>query len=331
MTGIRTRRMRRCTRPSSRASRASTSVLTRSAARQKATRLRCLAASTPSAIARVPSRVLCESWLTGRNQKGKLLPEVHEDGRRCRSSAPHARGGRRGSSSPLRYKRRTADDDAAVAEAYVNGVSTRKMAAVTKALMGEEISRSAVSRVTKRLDAEVEALRSAKIEGAFPYLYLDATFLDTRWARKVENVSALVAYGVGMDGMRTLLGVTIGAEESEESWAELLGQLLDRGLSGVQLVIADGHRGLANAVRRLLPEMKLQRCVVHSSAMCSRRRHSGFLHVLRRRSRRSSRRPRGPRRRSESTSSRPASASWCRRRSSASSRASTRRPSTSIP
>ena len=162
-----------------------------------------------------------------------------------------------------RYKRRTADVDAAVAEAYVNGVSTRKMAAVTKALMGEEISRSAVSRVTKRLDAEVEALRSAQIEGAFPYLYLDATFLDARWARKVENVSALVAYGVGMEGMRTLLGVTIGAEESEESWAELLGQLLDRGLSGVQLVIADGHRGLANAVRRLLPEVKLQRCVVH--------------------------------------------------------------------
>src|SRR5690606_29155640 len=103
-----------------------------------------------------------------------------------------------------RYKRRTTDIDAAVAEAYVNGVSTRKMAAMTKALMGEEISRSTVSRVTKRLDAEVEALRSAKIEGAFPYLYLDATFLDARWARKVENVSALVAYGVGMDGMRTL-------------------------------------------------------------------------------------------------------------------------------
>jgi len=160
-----------------------------------------------------------------------------------------------------RYKRRITDVDAAVTEAYVNGVSTRKMAAVTKALMGEKISRSSVSRVTKRLDAEVEALRAAQIEGPFPYL--DATFLDARWARKVENVSALVAYGVSMDGHRTLLGVTIGAEESEDSWADLLTQLLNRGLSGVQLVIADAHRGIAAAVRRLLPEVKQQRCVVH--------------------------------------------------------------------
>jgi len=162
-----------------------------------------------------------------------------------------------------RYRRRTEDLDAAISEAYVSGVSTRKMAKVTEALMGEGVSRSAVSRVTKRLDAEVEDLRSARIEGEFPYLYLDATFLDARWARKVENVSALVAYGIGADGHRHLLGVTLGSEESEESWSDLLGQLLDRGLSGVQLVIADAHRGIAAAVRRLIPEAKQQRCVVH--------------------------------------------------------------------
>jgi len=162
-----------------------------------------------------------------------------------------------------RYHRRTEDLDAAISEAYVSGVSTRKMAKVTEALMGEGVSRSAVSRVTKRLDAEVQELRTARLEGEFPYLYLDATFLDARWARKVENVSALVAYGIGADGHRHLLGVTLGSEESEESWSDLLGQLLDRGLTGVQLVIADAHRGIAAAVRRLLPEAKQQRCVVH--------------------------------------------------------------------
>ena len=94
-------------------------------------------------------------------------------------------------------------------------------------------------------------------------LYLDATFLDARWARKVENVSALVAYAVGPEGHRRLLAVTLGAEESQQSWSELLEQLQDRGLGGVELVIADEHAGLAAAVRRFLPEARRQRCTVH--------------------------------------------------------------------
>jgi putative transposase len=162
-----------------------------------------------------------------------------------------------------RYRRRSAEVDQMVTSAYVEGISTRGMSRVTEALMGEGISRSTVSRVTKVLGEQVEALRREPIQGPVPYLYLDATFLDARWARKVENVAALVAYGVTIDGHRRLLGVSIGAEESEASWAELLGQLVERGLSGVQLVIADEHRGLLLAVRRLLPEAKHQRCTVH--------------------------------------------------------------------
>jgi transposase-like protein len=162
-----------------------------------------------------------------------------------------------------RYRRRTEDVDAMIAEAYVGGVSQRKMAEVTEALMGQSVGRSTVSRVAKRLDEAVEELRTQPIEGSHPYLYLDATFLDTRWARKVENVSALMAYAVGPDGRRRLLGITLGPEESEDSWAELLGQLVERGLGGVQLVIADGHAGLAAAVRRFLPEARQQRCTVH--------------------------------------------------------------------
>ena len=101
-----------------------------------------------------------------------------------------------------RYQRRTAEVDDMIVEAYVSGVSQRKMGEVTKALMGEQVSRSTVSRTAKRLEQAVEELRSQAIEGPHPYLYLDATYLDARWARKVENVSALVAYAVGPDGHR---------------------------------------------------------------------------------------------------------------------------------
>ena len=162
-----------------------------------------------------------------------------------------------------RYQRRSEEIDEAIVSAYVNGVSTRSMGEVTKALTGESVSRSTVSRVTEILSEQVEALRRQPIEDEFPYLYLDATFLDARFARKVESLSALVAYGVGSDGKRRLLAVTVGPQESEDTWSELLSQLIDRGLHGVRLVISDEHKGLINAVRKLLPEVPRQRCVVH--------------------------------------------------------------------
>lgn len=162
-----------------------------------------------------------------------------------------------------RYQRRTDDIDEAIVASYVNGVSTRKMSKVTEALMGEKVGRSTVSRVTKTLEQRVDELRRAPIIEPVPYLYLDATFLDARWARRVENVAALVAYGVGVDGKRRLLAITIGAQESEASWADLLRKLNDRGLTGVKLVIADDHAGLKAAVRSHLPEARVQRCVVH--------------------------------------------------------------------
>ena len=171
--------------------------------------------------------------------------------------------GSAGSSVFERYKRRTPEVDEAIVNAYVHGASTRDVGPITEALMGEHVGRNAVSRVNKSLDAKVEELRKTPIQGPVPYLFLDATFLDARWAREVENVSVLVAYGVGLEGHRQLLAVTIGAEESEASWSDLLGQLNERGLSGVRLVIADDHAGLKKAVRHHLPEAPLQRCVVH--------------------------------------------------------------------
>jgi transposase-like protein len=179
-------------------------------------------------------------------------------------TVPRAReGGSAGSAVIGRYKRRSAEVDAAMVSAYVNGASTRDVGEITQALMGEHVGRSTVSRVTKSLSQKVEELRKAPIQGPIPYLLLDATFLDARWARKVENVSALIAYGIGMDGHRQLLAVTIGTEESEASWNELLEQLLERGLSGVRLVVGDAHAGLAKAVRHHLPEVPQQRCTVH--------------------------------------------------------------------
>jgi transposase-like protein len=178
-------------------------------------------------------------------------------------TVPRSRGSGSVNAVVGRYRRRTAEVDALLTTAYVDGVSARKAGDLTAALMGERVSRSTVSRVAKGLDAQVAALQRAPITGAHPYLYLDATFLHARWARTVENVSALVAYAVGPDGHRRLLGVSLGAEESEASWAALLEQLVQRGLTGVRLVIADEHAGLAAAVRRFLPEAPRQRCTVH--------------------------------------------------------------------
>lgn len=120
-----------------------------------------------------------------------------------------------------------------------------------------------MSRVTKSLEERRDALNREPIGQEVPYLLLDAAYVDARWARSVENVSALVAYGVGLDGNSHLLAVTIGSEESDESWGDLISKLLDRGLCGVKLVVSDDHRGIAKAVRRLLPEARPQRCTVH--------------------------------------------------------------------
>ena len=162
-----------------------------------------------------------------------------------------------------RYRRRQREIDDAITETYVRGASTRDIAPITQALLGKRVERSTVSRVTRRLEDEVEALRNERLTEPITYLYLDATFIDARWARTVENVSALVAYGVGPDGHRRLLAVHIGTQESEASWAGLLRELVERGLTGVRLVIADAHAGLLLAVRKALPEAREQRCTVH--------------------------------------------------------------------
>jgi transposase-like protein len=173
----------------------------------------------------------------------------------------------RHSGSPVdvigRYERRLDEVNDAIVSAYVNGVSTRSMGKVTEALLGEKVDRSTVSRITRALEQKIEDLRNGKIEGRFAYLFLDATFVPARWARAVESVSALVAYGVDENGKRQLLAVEMGVAEDEASWSKLIAGLVERGLDGVKLVISDAHAGLWKAVRRYLPEAPHQRCVVH--------------------------------------------------------------------
>ncbi len=244
---------------------------------------------------------------------------------------PRAREGGSGGAAVIgRYRRRSAEIDDAMVSAYVHGASTRDIGHVTKALMGEHVSKSTVSRVAKTLGTKVEELRKAPIVGPIPYLFLDATFVDARWAREVENVSALVAYGIGLDGHRQLLAVTIGAEESEASWSDLLAQLNERGLSGVQFVIADAHGGLAKAVRHHLPEAPMQRCCVHLQRNVVGKAPQKLRARLARPSGRSS--WRRPRRRPTGgwRSSPPVSDASSRRRWRASPRASRRPPASTL-
>lgn len=161
------------------------------------------------------------------------------------------------------YERRSSELDEAITSAYVKGVSTRGMGDVVEALTGNGLGRSSVSRVTQQLEERIEALRSRPLEGGYPYLFLDATYFKARWARKVESVPALIAYGVNQAGKRELLAVEIGTEESATTWSSLIGGLLARGLDGVRLVISDAHEGIWAAVREHLPEVPHQRCVVH--------------------------------------------------------------------
>nr|WP_163782742.1 transposase [Myxococcus vastator] len=142
-----------------------------------------------------------------------------------------------------RYKRRSAELDEAITSAYVQGVSTRKMGKVTRVLMAEDVSRSTVCRATRTLEEKVEGLRNQPLSQAFPYLYLDATF--HRRQVGTHGAERLRPGGVrrGRGWTPHLLAVTRGGSESAEAWRDLLRQLRARGLTGVRLVIADGHKG----------------------------------------------------------------------------------------
>src|SRR6266498_593064 len=152
---------------------------------------------------------------------------------------------------------------AVVVEAYVKGVSTRKVDDLVRALGIDGISRSEVSRICKTLDTEVREFLGRPIEEPCPYLWLDATFHKVREAGRVISVATVVAIGVSTTGERTVLGAATGASEDHQFWTSFLRQLVKRGLKGVRLVISDAHEGLRQAIAKVLHEATWQRCRVH--------------------------------------------------------------------
>lgn len=153
---------------------------------------------------------------------------------------------------------------AVVMQAYVEGVSTRRVDDLVIAMGGTGISKSEVSRICAQLDAEVAIWRTRTVDHiAFPYVFLDATYCKVRINQRVVSQAVVIATGVSADGRREVLGCATGDSETEAFWTEFLRDLRDRGLSGVQLVISDAHSGLVNAVAAVLQGASWQRCRVH--------------------------------------------------------------------
>jgi putative transposase len=153
---------------------------------------------------------------------------------------------------------------AVVQEAYVHGVSTRKVDELVKALGMGGISKSRVSELCEELDEEVERFRSRPLEGAYPYVWVDATYLKARQDGRVASVAVVIAVGVkAQTGEREVLGLDVGPSEHGAFWTSFLRSLVARGLSGVRLVTSDSHRGLKSAVEAVLAGASWQRCRVH--------------------------------------------------------------------
>ncbi len=173
---------------------------------------------------------------------------------------------RDGSYFPSLLEPRTRAERALVAvvqEAYVGGVSTRRVDELVKALGLEGISKSQVSRLCAELDAEVERFRTRPLSGVYPYLWVDATFVKGRVDGRVVSLAVVVAVGVTAEGVREVLGVDVGPSEDGTFWLAFLRSLVARGLTGVQLVISDAHEGLRQAIGAVLHGASWQRCRVH--------------------------------------------------------------------
>ena len=175
---------------------------------------------------------------------------------------------RTGSFFPSLLERRRRVDQAlfaVVMEAYVHGVSTRKVDDLVKALGADSgISKSEVSRICQALDEDVAAFRDRPLDGcAYPYVFLDATYCKARVGRRVVSQAVVVAIGVTADGRREVLGFEVGDSESQPFWTAFLRALRARGLDGVKLVVSDAHTGLKAAIAAVFQGASWQRCRVH--------------------------------------------------------------------
>ena len=189
------------------------------------------------------------SWIT---RVGKLELRIPQD-----------RQGRFRTEVFERYQRSEKALVGALAEMYVQGVSTRKVKAITEELCGHEFSASSISRINQGLDEELDKFARRRLEEAYPYLILDARYEKVRQDGVIRSRAVMVAIGINGDGRRCVLAVELANRESESSWKDFLTQLRQRGLRGTEFVVSDDHAGLRKAIEEILPEAVWQRCYVH--------------------------------------------------------------------
>jgi putative transposase len=151
---------------------------------------------------------------------------------------------------------------AVIQEAYIQGISTRSVDDLVKAMGAGGVSKSQVSRLCEEIDDRVKTFLERPIKGDWPYLWIDATYLKVRRGGRIVSVAVIIAVGVNTDGRREVLGMEVGPSEAEPIWTEFLRKLTRRGLSGVKLVISDAHEGIKAAVSKVL-NATWQRCRVH--------------------------------------------------------------------
>ena len=176
---------------------------------------------------------------------------------------PQDRDGRFSTELFERYQRSEKALVAALAEMYVQGVSTRKVKAITEELCGHAFSASAISAINKTLDESLRRFAERRLDEPYPYLIVDARYERVREAGVIQSQAVLIAIGINWEGRRQVLAVELANRESRSSWRDFLVKLRDRGLHGVEFVVSDDHAGLKAAIREIVAEAAWQRCYVH--------------------------------------------------------------------
>jgi transposase-like protein len=176
---------------------------------------------------------------------------------------PQDREGRFQTELFQRYQRNEKALVLALAEMYVQGVSTRRVKQITEVLCGVEVSKSQVSALARGLDEEIALWRKRPLEKAYPYLVVDARYEKVRRGPRVVSVGVLLVVGIDEEGYREILGTWVADSESEATWSEVFAELRQRGLAGVRYVVSDDHQGLRAAIDRYFQGALWQRCQVH--------------------------------------------------------------------
>lgn len=162
-----------------------------------------------------------------------------------------------------RYRRRECSVEEALIEMYLAGVSVRRVEDITEALWGSKVSPSTISHLNQKAYGRIEQWRSRKIEGSYPYVYLDGLWFKRSWGGEVKNVAVLIAVGVDLEGYREVLGACEGCKEDHDGWVSFLKHLKERGLTSPKLIVSDKCLGLIESLAEIFPESDWQRCTVH--------------------------------------------------------------------